>query len=184
MRRIGVRAPARARRMQRTIEKSQDLKTAAKRALTGMAVLLPEGAFLRACEDATRARSEVSIPCTNKKGARGRPCVARKSGSDPDFDQLPPPAAAVVSAAGVSARPPGSRRAPARRPAPCGCCGTPGRFPPGSGGRRSRSPSGRAGSSRLPMIAASVSTRVVSWNEAAEMNESVDSEALVMPSSM
>ena len=26
-------------------------------------------------------------------------------------------------------------------------------------------------------------TRVVSWNEAAEMNESVDSEALVMPSS-
>ena len=38
-------------------------------------------------------------------------------------------------------------------------------------------------SSRLPMIAASVSTRVVSWNEAAEMNESVDSEAFVMPSS-
>ena len=38
-------------------------------------------------------------------------------------------------------------------------------------------------SSRLPMIAASVSTRVVSWNDAAEMNESVDSEALVMPSS-
>ncbi len=32
------------------------------------------------------------------------------------------------------------------------------------------------------MIAASVRTRVVSWNEAAEMNESVDSEALVMPS--
>ncbi len=38
--------------------------------------------------------------------------------------------------------------------------------------------------SRLPMIAASVSTRVVSWKEAAEMNESVDSDALVMPSSM
>ena len=38
-------------------------------------------------------------------------------------------------------------------------------------------------SSRLPMIAASVSTRVVSWNDAAEMNESVDSDALVMPSS-
>ncbi len=38
-------------------------------------------------------------------------------------------------------------------------------------------------SSRLPMMAASVSTRVVSWNEAAEMNESVDSEALVIPSS-
>src|SRR5690349_14613928 len=37
-------------------------------------------------------------------------------------------------------------------------------------------------SSRLPMIAASVSTRVVSWNDAAEMNESVDNEALVMPS--
>ena len=37
---------------------------------------------------------------------------------------------------------------------------------------------------RLPMIAASVSTRVVSWKEAAEMNESVDSEALVIPSSM
>ena len=34
------------------------------------------------------------------------------------------------------------------------------------------------------MIAASVSTRVVSWNDAAEMNESVDSEALVMPRSM
>ncbi|CPH89284.1 Uncharacterised protein [Bordetella pertussis] len=33
------------------------------------------------------------------------------------------------------------------------------------------------------MIAASVSTRVVSWNDAAEMNESVDSEALVIPSS-
>ena len=32
------------------------------------------------------------------------------------------------------------------------------------------------------MIAASVSTRVVSWN-AAEMKESVDSEALVIPSS-
>ena len=39
-------------------------------------------------------------------------------------------------------------------------------------------------SSRLPMMAASVSTRVVSWKEAAEMKESVDSEALVMPSSM
>ena len=38
-------------------------------------------------------------------------------------------------------------------------------------------------SSRLPMIAASVSTRVVSWKDAAEMNESVDSDALVMPSS-
>ena len=34
------------------------------------------------------------------------------------------------------------------------------------------------------MIAASVSTRVVSWKEAAEMKESVDSDALVMPSSM
>src|SRR2546426_6765344 len=32
-------------------------------------------------------------------------------------------------------------------------------------------------------MAASVSTRVVSWKEAAEMNESVDSEALVIPSS-
>jgi hypothetical protein len=38
--------------------------------------------------------------------------------------------------------------------------------------------------SRLPMIAASVRTRMVYWNEAAEMNESVDSDALVMPSSM
>ncbi len=37
-------------------------------------------------------------------------------------------------------------------------------------------------SSRLPMIAASVSTRVVSWNDAAEMKLSVDSDALVMPS--
>jgi len=34
----------------------------------------------------------------------------------------------------------------------------------------------------LPMIAASVSTRVVSWNDAAEMNESVDSDALAIPS--
>jgi len=33
------------------------------------------------------------------------------------------------------------------------------------------------------MMAASVSTRVVSWNDAAEMKESVESEALVMPSS-
>ena len=33
-------------------------------------------------------------------------------------------------------------------------------------------------------MAASVSTRVVSWKEAAEMNESVESEALVMPSSI
>src|SRR5438067_8986277 len=31
-------------------------------------------------------------------------------------------------------------------------------------------------------MAASVSTRVVSWKLAAEMNESVDSDALVMPS--
>ncbi len=30
---------------------------------------------------------------------------------------------------------------------------------------------------------ASVSTRVVSWNDAAEMNESVESDAFVMPSS-
>jgi hypothetical protein len=35
----------------------------------------------------------------------------------------------------------------------------------------------------LPVTAASVSTRVVSWNEAAEMNDSVASDALVMPSS-
>jgi hypothetical protein len=35
----------------------------------------------------------------------------------------------------------------------------------------------------MPRTAASVSTRVVSWNEAAEMNDSVASEALVMPSS-
>ena len=39
-------------------------------------------------------------------------------------------------------------------------------------------------SSYLPMMAASVSTRVVSWKEAAEMNESVDRDALVMPRSM
>jgi hypothetical protein len=36
----------------------------------------------------------------------------------------------------------------------------------------------------LPEIAASVRTRVVSWNEAAEMKLSVDSEALVIPSRM
>ena len=35
----------------------------------------------------------------------------------------------------------------------------------------------------LPLTAASVSTRVVSWKEAAEMNERVCSDALVMPSS-
>ena len=35
----------------------------------------------------------------------------------------------------------------------------------------------------LPLMDASVSTRVVSWKEAAEMNESVESDALVMPSS-
>jgi hypothetical protein len=34
-----------------------------------------------------------------------------------------------------------------------------------------------------PRIAASVRTRVVSWNDAAEMNDCVVSEALVMPSS-
>ena len=39
------------------------------------------------------------------------------------------------------------------------------------------------GGLHLPMIAASVSTRVVSWNDAAEMNESVASDALVIPSS-
>ena len=33
------------------------------------------------------------------------------------------------------------------------------------------------------LMAASVSTRVVSWNDAAEMNESVDSDAFVIPSS-
>src|SRR3954447_20817498 len=37
--------------------------------------------------------------------------------------------------------------------------------------------------STLPLTAASVRTRVVSWNDAAEMNERVCSEALVMPSS-
>src|SRR6266567_952551 len=37
--------------------------------------------------------------------------------------------------------------------------------------------------STLPFTAASVSTRVVSWNEAAEMNERVCSEALVIPNS-
>src|SRR5690606_4945617 len=37
--------------------------------------------------------------------------------------------------------------------------------------------------SRVPRTAASVRTRVVSWNAAAEMNDSVASEALVMPSS-
>src|SRR5216684_3585031 len=37
--------------------------------------------------------------------------------------------------------------------------------------------------STAPLMEASVSTRVVSWNDAAEMNESVESEALVMPSS-
>ena len=35
----------------------------------------------------------------------------------------------------------------------------------------------------MPRTAASVSTRVVSWNEAAEMNDSVARDAFVMPSS-
>jgi hypothetical protein len=35
----------------------------------------------------------------------------------------------------------------------------------------------------LPEIDASVRTLVVSWNDAAEMNESVESDAFVMPSS-
>ena len=34
----------------------------------------------------------------------------------------------------------------------------------------------------MPLIAASVRTRVVSWNDAAEMKLSVDRDALVMPS--
>ena len=37
--------------------------------------------------------------------------------------------------------------------------------------------------SDLPPIAASVSTRVVSWNDAADSHESVASDAFVMPSS-
>src|SRR4028118_990474 len=37
--------------------------------------------------------------------------------------------------------------------------------------------------STLPLTDASVRTRVVSWNDAAEMNDRVCSEALVMPSS-
>jgi hypothetical protein len=37
--------------------------------------------------------------------------------------------------------------------------------------------------STLPEVAAAISTRVVSWNEAADKNESVESEALVIPSS-
>ena len=36
----------------------------------------------------------------------------------------------------------------------------------------------------LPMMAASVKTRVVSWNDAAEINESVDNDAFVIPRSM
>src|SRR5213079_419750 len=36
--------------------------------------------------------------------------------------------------------------------------------------------------STLPSVAASVKTRVVSWNEAAEMKLSVSSEVFVMPS--
>ena len=35
----------------------------------------------------------------------------------------------------------------------------------------------------MPQIAASVSTFVVSWKEAAEMNDSVESDAFVMPRS-
>jgi hypothetical protein len=39
-------------------------------------------------------------------------------------------------------------------------------------------------SSVLPQMAASVSTLVVSWKEEAEMKDSVDSEALVIPSNI
>ena len=39
-----------------------------------------------------------------------------------------------------------------------------------------------ASGSILPLIAASVKIRVVSWNEAADKNESVSSAALVIPS--
>ena len=35
----------------------------------------------------------------------------------------------------------------------------------------------------FPLMVASVSTRVVSWNDAAEMKHSVESDALVIPSS-
>ncbi len=35
----------------------------------------------------------------------------------------------------------------------------------------------------MPLIAASVRTRVVSWNDAAERNDSVASDAFVTPSS-
>jgi hypothetical protein len=35
----------------------------------------------------------------------------------------------------------------------------------------------------LPEIEASLITRVVSWNDAAEMNESVESDAFVIPGS-
>ena len=40
-----------------------------------------------------------------------------------------------------------------------------------------------ADESTLPEIDASVSTRVVSWKDAAEMNDSVDNDAFVIPSS-
>ena len=36
-------------------------------------------------------------------------------------------------------------------------------------------------SSTLPLIAASVNTRVVSWNDAADKNDSVSRDALVIP---
>ena len=36
----------------------------------------------------------------------------------------------------------------------------------------------------FPEMDASVRTRVVSWNDAAEMNESVESDAFVIPSSI
>src|SRR5213075_1823484 len=98
--------------------------------------------------------------------------------------QLPPPVVAGSAAAGVSAGPAGISASTGSaacalrtrwyaRPVPAGM-----RRPTITFSFRPRS------TSRLPMIAASVSTRVVSWNEAAEMNESVESEALVIPSSM
>jgi hypothetical protein len=42
----------------------------------------------------------------------------------------------------------------------------------------------RADGPTLPEIDASVRTRVVSWNDAAEMDEPVESDAFVIPSSI
>ena len=105
--------------------------------------------------------------------ATGARCPARAASSSPVAVGL---GSACCASPGAASADRDRRRSPAAGSSPSPC-------PPGSAGRRSRSPSGPIRLSILPAVAASVSTRVVSWNEAAEMKLLVCSEALVMPCS-